>query len=596
MNLLEKLQRTLADALAGLVEDPSPYAVMVKPTQDARHGDYQANCAMALAKALGKSPRDTAQLIVGRLNLGDWLRPPDIAGPGFINVRLRDDWMAAQLRAMTLSPTLGVEAPEKARTFVIDYGGPNVAKPMHVGHLRSTIIGDALARLLRFLGHKVIGDNHIGDWGNQFGMLLYGYKHFLDESAFRSDPVRELARLYKHVRSLIRKVKNKKGEEEEDPNDPVMVACREETAKLHAGDEENNRLWKQFMPACLAELDHMYCRLDVRFDHSLGESFYHPMLPGVVADLEARGIAEPSEGAVVVFLGDPEKVPPALIRYRHGAFGYMTTDLATVKYRVEQWHPDAVLYVVDARQADHFKNLFTVARRWGYDQVELEHVSFGSVLGEDRKPFKTREGKSLALEDLLDEGVAAADRAYRTLRQEALERGEEVPDLTDAEVRHIAEVVGTGAIKYADLSQNRTSDYVFAWDKMLAMNGNTGTYMQYAYARNRSIFRKGEEDPKALRRDPPTPALAAPEERALALQLLRFHDALTAAAADYRPSQITGYLWDLAKTYSGFFNNCPVLKAETPALRRSRLLLCDLTARVLQRGLDLLGIRTVERM
>jgi arginyl-tRNA synthetase len=596
MNLLPKLQRTLADALAGLVPDPSPYAAQVKATQDPRHGDYQANCAMALAKVLGKPPREVAQQIISRLDLGDWLRPPEVAGPGFINLRLRDDWMAAQLRQMALSPTLGVEPPAKSRTYVIDYGSPNVAKPMHVGHLRSTIIGDALARLLRFLGHKVIADNHIGDWGNQFGMLLYGYKHFLDAAAYKADPVQELGRLYKHVRSLIKKVKNDKGEEEEDPNDPIMIQCREETTKLQAGDEENNRLWKEFMPACYAELDHMYARLDIHYDETLGESFYQPMLAGVERDLLARGIAEHSRGAVVIFFGDPEKTPPAFVRYSHGAFGYMTTDLATVKYRVEHWHPDAILYVVGAPQSAHFKQLFDAARRWGYDKVELEHVSFGSVLGPDRKMFKTREGKSTALEDLLDEGVAAAEKAYRTLRQEALDRGEEVPDLSDAEVRQIAEVVGTGAIKYADLSQNRTSDYVFSWDKMLAMNGNTGTYMQYAYVRNRGIFRKESVDPTPFRTDPPTPILGTPEERALALQLLRFPDALLAAVEDYRPSQITGYLWDLAKTYSRFFDACPVLKAETPELRRSRLLLCDLTARVIQRGLDLLGIRTVERM
>jgi arginyl-tRNA synthetase len=376
-----------------------------------------------------------------------------------------------------------------------------------------------------------------------------------------------------------------------------MIQCRAETTKLQAGDEENNHLWKEFMPACYAELDHMYARLDIHYDVTHGESFYQPMLAAVVRDLETRGIAEPSEGAVVVFVGSREKDPPALIRYRHGAFGYMTTDLATVKYRAEHWNPDAVLYVVGAPQSFHFSRLFEIARRWGYDKVELEHIGFGSVLGPDRKMFRTRAGSSTSLEYLLDEGVTAAEKVYRASRQEAIELGQEAPDLTDAEVRQIAEVVGIGAIKYADLSQNRNSDYVFSWDKMLAMDGNTGAYMQYAYARNRSIFRKGNEDPASLRTDPPTPTLNTPDERALALQLLRFPDALLSAAADYRPSQITSYLWDLAKTYSGFFQNCPVIKEGVPPqLRRSRLLLCDLTARVIQRGLDLLGIKTVERM
>jgi len=596
MNFLHQLQSSLQQALTGLVADPAPYAAQVKATQDPKFGDYQITCAMSLGKSLGQPPRAVAQQIADRLPLGDWLDKPEVAGPGFINLRLRNDWLAAQVQNMARDERLGVEPAKPPQTYVIDYGSPNVAKPMHVGHLRSTIIGDALARLLRFLGHKVIADNHLGDWGNQFGMLLYGYKHFLNEEAYRADPVHELGRLYKHIRSLVKKIKNKDGEEEEDPNDPIMIQCREETARLHAGDEENNRLWKQFMPACYTELDHMYARLDIHYDCTLGESFYHPMLPDIVRDLESRGIAEPSRGAVVIFFGDPEKNPPAFVRYSHGAYGYMTTDLATVKYRVEHWHPDAILYVVGTPQSYHFKCLFEGSRRWGYDMVDLEHVTFGSVLGPDRKPFKTREGKSAALEDLLDEGVAAAEKAYRTLRQEALERSEEVPELSDAEVRQIAEVVGMGAIKYADLSQNRTSDYIFSWDKMLAMNGNTGTYMQYAYARNRSIFRKGNEDPTPYRTNPPTPTLEVPDERALALQLARFHEALLSAAADYRPSQITAYLWDLAKTYSGFFNNCPVLKAETPNLRRSRLLLCDLTARVIRHGLDLLGIRTVERM
>jgi arginyl-tRNA synthetase len=590
MNLLPRLQHSLHDALTGLVADPAPFAALLKTAQDARHGDYQANCAMALAKQLNRPPREVAGLIAERLAALDWLEKPEIAGPGFINLRLRTDWLATQLQIMAADERLGVEPPARVKTFVIDFGGPNVAKPMHVGHLRSTIIGDALVRLLRYLGHHVIGDNHIGDWGTQFGILLYGYKHFLDEEAFREDPVAELARLYKHVRSLIRRL----DDGEEDPTDPIMICCREETARLHAGDPENNRLWKAFMPACYAELERMYRRLDVHFDHILGESFYHPMLPGVVEDLLARGIATVSEGAVVVFFGEGE--PPALVRKSDGAYTYTTTDLATVKYRVEQWHPDAILYVVDARQAYHFKGIFDVCRRWGVDQVQLEHVQFGSVLGDDRKPFKTREGKSAALEDLLDEGVTAAAAAYASLRQEARDLGYEVPELTPQEQQVVAEVVGLGAIKYADLSQNRTSDYVFSWPKMLAMSGNTGTYMQYAYARNRAILRKSGEDTAPLRSNPPLPELKHPEERALALQLLRFPDALLSAAADYRPSQITAYLWDLAKTFSGFNQNCPVLKAETPQLRHSRLLLCDLTARVIQRGLDLLGIRTVERM
>src|SRR5579884_3857452 len=589
MNVLNLLQRKLQEALTGLVSDPTPYAAMLKPAQDARFGDYQANCAMPLKKELGGDARQIAQTIVSRLQLEDVLEPPAIAGPGFINLTLRKDWLARQVQQMAGDERLGVAPVETPRTFVIDFSSPNVAKPMHVGHLRSTIIGDALARLLRFLGHKVITDNHLGDWGTQFGMLLYGYKHFLDAQAFQSDPVRELARLYVHVRQQMRS-----DEDEENVPDPVADAAREETAKLHAGDPENVRLWQTFMPSCLEEINRIYRRLDVHFDHTHGESFYNPMLPDVVADLQQRGLARESNGAVAIFFGEDE--PPALVRKTDGAFTYTTSDLATIRYRQQTWNPDTVLYVVDARQALHFKNLFEAARRWGFTDVALEHLSFGSVLGPDRKPIKTREGGAVELGQLLDEAVERGRQVYQQQRAERLARGEEVPPLSPEDEQRIAQVVGLGAVKYADLSQNRTTDYVFNWDKMLAMDGNTATYMQYAYARNRSIFRKGNEQPERFRNQPPVPSLAEPQERALAVQLLRLPEALQTAAQEYRPNLITAYLWDLARTYSGFFENCPVLKAPTPALRESRLLLCDLTARTIQIGLSLLGIQTIERM
>jgi arginyl-tRNA synthetase len=591
MNILHALQRKFREALAGLVADLAPYLAMIKPAQDPRFGDYQANCAMSLAKALGAKPRDIAQALVERLDRGDMLEAPEIAGPGFINLRLRSDWLAQQVQRMAADERLGVELASPARTIVIDYSSPNVAKPLHVGHLRSTIIGDSLARLLRSLGHHVITDNHLGDWGTQFGMLLYGYKHFRDEQALAADPVREMSRIYIHVRQLMAA-----GDEDEadNPANPVAEAARQETAKLHTGDPENKRLWQQFMPWCLDEINRIYQRLGIHFDHTHGESFYNPMLPDVVQSLQADGLAQESQGAVAIFFGEDK--PPALVRKKDGAFTYTTSDLATIRYRMETWHPDTILYVVDARQALHFKNLFEAARRWGYDRVHLEHISFGSVLGPDRKPIKTREGGAIELMLLLDEAVERGERAYEESRAERIARGEQVPDLTEEERRAIAEVVGLGAVKYADLSQNRLSDYIFSWEKMLATDGNTATYMQYAYVRNRGIFRKGDEDEGPFRTAPPLPTLREPQERALALELLRFGEAAEAAAAEYQPLSITGYLWDLAKSYSGFFQNCPVLKAESPSLRQSRLLLCDLTARVIQKGLDLLGIRTVERI
>jgi arginyl-tRNA synthetase len=610
MNLLHLVQDTFRQALSGYAADVERAVHMIKPTQDAKHGDYQANCAMSLAKELGKKPRDVAQEIVDRLPLGAVFDKPEIAGPGFINLRLRNDWIAEHVQAMAKDDRLGVSPAKPARTYVIDYSSPNVAKPMHVGHLRSTIIGDSMARLLRFLGHKVIADNHLGDWGTQFGILLYGYKHLLDRAALARDPVAEMLRLYIAVRNLIKPIEQEEDEEDEGEGDaagavqatPEQIAtasqvrdtARQETAKLHSGDPENLQLWKQIMPWCLEVNERIYRRLDVHFDCTHGESFYNPMLADVVDDLLKKRIAEESKGAIAIFFSAGQS--PALVRKNDGAYTYTTSDLATIRYRVETWQPDAILYVVDSRQALHFQNLFAAARRWGYDKVALEHVSFGSVLGEDRKPLKTREGGVIELNALLDEGVEQAVEVFEKTRQEEAERGDDAGELTAQERRGIAEAVGVGAIKYADLCQNRQTDYIFSWPKMLAMNGNTGTYMQYAYVRNRGIFRKGGIDPTALRTDPPRPSLETAHERALALALLRFEEALDAAATEYQANAITSYLWDLSKSYSGFFQNCPVLKAPTEDLRQSRLLLCDLTARVIQRGLDLLGIRTVERM
>ncbi len=601
MNLLALLQRKVHDALTGLVPDPSPYAALVKPAQRPEHGDYQANCAMPLGKALGRKPRDVAEEIVRRLDLGDVLDAPEVAGPGFINLRLKSDWLAAQLRAAAAGERLGVAVATEPRTYVIDYSSPNVAKPLHVGHLRSTIIGDALARLLRFLGHRVVTDNHLGDWGTQFGMLLYGYKHYRDDAALKADPVREMVRLYLLVRGLTKGTEDDEGEVTRTPEEAAHYArCLEETAKLQAGDPENVALWKQFIPWSMGAITPLYDRLGVTFDHYLGESFYNPMLPGVVEDLLAKGIATESDGAVVVFLKPPpedgsEHRADAVVRKKDGAFTYTTTDLATIRYRLDEWKPDAILYVVGAPQAFHFRTLFEIARRWGVG-VELEHVAFGSVLGNDGKILSTRNGGAAELSELLDRAVERGAEKYDQTLAERRERGEDVPDLSADERRQIAEAVGVGAVKYADLSSHRTTDYKFLWDKMLATDGNTATYMQYAYARCRAIFRKADVDPARFRTDPPPVMLAHPAERALGLQLLRFEETLVGAAQEYLPHLLTGYLWDLTKSYSVFYTNCPVLKAETPQLRDSRLLLCDLTARTIQTALGLLGIRTVERM
>jgi arginyl-tRNA synthetase len=590
MDPLRLLQQRFREILAEFTPDASAYAGLVKPTQDPRHGDYQANCAMPLAKLLGQKPRDLAQQLADRLERADLIEKPTVAGPGFINLRLRDSWLAQEVQKIGRDPRTGVASLTQPRTVVIDFSSPNVAKPMHVGHLRSTIIGDALARLFRFLGYRVITDNHLGDWGTQIGVLLYGYKHFRDDERLRVDPVREMARIYVHVRNLM-KVDE---EEAEAASNPIADAVRRETALLHAGDAENRALWEMFMPWCREEIEQIYRRLDVHFDHTLGESYYQPMLGDVVRDLEARGIATDSEGAVVVFLSDEE--PPALIRKKDGAFTYTTTDLATLRYRLEHWNPDAILYLVDARQGLHFKSLFAVARRWGCDRVALEHVAFGSVLGPDRKPIKTREGGAVELGALLDEAVERARHVCAHTRVERQAQGEDVPELGADDLERLVRAVGIGAVKYADLSQNRASDYAFNWDKMLAMDGNTAAYMQYGYARIRSIFRKGGIDVDSLAANPPQVMISHPAERNLALQLVRLGEALDTAAAEYKPSILTSYLWDLTKSYSGFYQNCPVLRAESEALKQSRLLLCDLTARVIRLVLELLGIDTVERM
>jgi arginyl-tRNA synthetase len=608
MNILSALQKRLVDALAGLVDEPTPFVAYVKPAQGAGRGDYQieAKCFFELARHLNKPAPELAREVVARLQLADLFEPPAVSGPGFVNLTLRNDWLAKHAQHMEGDDRLGVESSAAPRTYVIDYSSPNVAKPLHVGHLRSTIIGDALTRVLRFLGHKVVTDNHLGDWGTQFGILLYGYKNFLDREAYARDPVHELARLYVHVRGLFRK----KGEDDEDDaagDDPVAAACRAETAQLHAGDPVNVALWKEFMPHALALIDAIYQRLGVLpFDHQHGESFYNPMLAGVVDDVLTRGIAFESQGAIVIpnakgvvpateeERGTEE--PPAVIRKRDGAFTYTTTDLATLKYRMEHFHPDAMLYVVGIPQSLHFKTLFAQARRWGYERVELAHIAFGSVLGPDRKPFKTRAGGTVSLEGLLDQAIAAAAAGYEANVQERQKSGQEVPVLSEQEKRALYEPVGIGAVKYADLCQNRTSDYVFDPVKMTSLVGNTATYMQYAYVRCKGIFRREGIEVEPLRRQPPAVLLCSDQERALAMQLARFHEVLDVAAADYKPNLITSYLWDLANAYSAFFENCPVLRAETPALRQSRLALCDLTARVIHQGLDLLGIRTIERM
>ena len=565
----------------------------VRETADAKFGDYSGTMAMGLAKKAGKKPRDLAVEIARRLaeapGFTEAFAPPgDPVGPGFINVRIRDEALGAAVSAAFRDERLGVPGVPEPDTIVIDFSSPNVAKPMHVGHIRSTVIGDAIARILGFRGHHTITDNHLGDWGTQFGMILWGWKRFGDEAAFAADPTGELGRIYRTVRKLA------DGKPEEIAADPSIAklaakypdAGREvllETARLHEGDADNRALWERFMPACLGDIERLYQRLDVRFDHTLGESFFQPFLAGIVDELEAKGLARESRGAIGVFLDGDDK-PPFLVRKADGAFLYATTDLATIRWRLEHWKPDRILYVVDHRQGQHFDQLFETAKRWGLGRVDLVHVAFGTVLGDDGKPFKTRAGDTVGLESLLNEGV---ERAAAVV---AADEG-----LSLEERRRVAETVGIGAIKYADLCQNRTTDYVFSYDKMLQLTGNTAAYMQYAVARVEGVLEKGGIDRGALRNTAPPIVLADPKERALALEIARFGEVLEDVEADYRPNVLTAWLFDLAGCYSAFYDALPILKAPEPE-RSSRLALCDLTGRVLRKGLELLGIGTVRKM
>ncbi|MBR5627015.1 MAG: arginine--tRNA ligase, partial [Thermoguttaceae bacterium] len=673
MNILSVLKERFCVALNELVPHPEDYLDLIRPSQDARFGDYQANLAMPLGKAFGKPPREVAQTIIDRLRWQDMLEKPEIAGPGFINLKLRTDWLANQVQKAIADSRLGVLETLAPRTLIIDFSAPNVAKPMHVGHIRSTMIGNSLCKIHRFLGHRVTADNHIGDWGTQFGMIIYGFRNFVDQEAYKTKPVEELARLYRLVRQLVDyyaaektmgslvkqlaeldaqitaqknevqrkkeladagngkeavneykksvkeldRLKTQKGALEEkqeesgrkidavEKDDRLFRMAKEhpeigqevltETSRLHHGDEENRRLWREFLPFCIEDINRIYQRLGVVFDTTLGESFYNDRLGPLVDRLQREGIARESEGAVCIFLDGSDV--PMLIRKKDGAFLYATTDLATLEYRRDTYHPDAILYVVDFRQSLHFEQLFAVAKKTGLATAELTHVKFGTVLGEDGRPFKTRSGETVGLESLLDESerralaiVSANDDAKPAENR-----------LTEEERREVARKVGIGALIYADLSQNRESDYVFSYDKMLAMNGNTATYMQYAYARIRSIFARGNVDADLFRKTVTDAiqkgqlllSLTDPAERMLALELLKFSEALDSVVRDYRPNQLTSYLYELANRYSVFFERCPVLKAENDSLKTSRLLLCDLTARIIQKGLDLLGIQTV---
>jgi arginyl-tRNA synthetase len=573
---METFQSLLAKRLAeALARAGFPGAGELTQATNPRFGDYQTNAALVLGKQRSENPRAVAEEILKSLDFADLSERPSIAGAGFINFKLRNDAIVKATGELFADERLGVAKSASPKKIVIDFGSPNVAKPMHVGHIRSTALGDALARIASFLGHDVVRDNHIGDWGTQFGMVIWGWKNLLDRDALEREPLAEIVRVYKEANARS-------------TSDPaVREACRQELVKLQSGDKENLDIWNECVALSMQDFEHVYELLDVHYDIQCGESFYKTRLPGVVDRLLKSKIAEISEGAVVVFFPDvPELVDkPCIIRKSDGGFNYATSDIATVEYRINELKRDTLWYVVGAPQTLHFKQIFEIARREDY-QADLKHIPFGNVLGEDRKLMKTRSGENVPLRQLLEE---ACNRARKII-------DEKNPDLSEEEKTNIARVIGIGAVKYADLSQYRMTDYVFSWDKMLALQGNTAPYLQNAYVRIRSIFRKAGDKLDGFKPSSLTSLeLAEVAEIDLAKRLCQFAEVVPLVLNDFRPNFLANYLFELANSFHGFYEACPVLKSEEPA-RGSRLALCGLTGRVLQRGLDLLGIKVPEKM
>ena len=616
--VLDILEERISAAMA-VATGREDCAAIVKQATDSKFGDYQANGVMALAKQIKTSPRKLAEEVVKNLDLSDICEPPEVAGPGFINLRLKAEFLADRLLEINKASTnLGIQKITEPKTVVVDFSSPNIAKQMHVGHLRSTIIGDCICRILESLGHKVIRQNHIGDWGTQFGMLAYYFNYLqLKEAEERvakdirfgvSDlNIPDMEEFYRQAKRLF------------DTDEKFAAGSRDYVVKLHSGDGYVLKHWEFIRGQSLQHCQEIYNYVGVQLDENdvQGESFYRDMLPRIVEDLRKEGLAEKSDDAVCVFpegFKNKEGEPlPFIIRKSDGAYLYATTDLAAIRYRVNELKANTIIYVTDSRQKLHFEMLFAVAKMagWVSDDIELSHVMFGSVLGEDGTPLKTRSGENVKLKELLDEAVERAKSIVEEKNPELSSRNvqlefgfmsvveEKNPELSSQKKEQIAKAVGIGAVKYADYSNNRTSDYIFSFDKMLAMDGNTAPYMQYAYARIKSIERKAQSkdvDIEAELAGVKTLSLTEPAELDLAKYLVRYGEAIQAAATDYRPNYLTAYLYELAQKFSVFYTNCPVLGAGSDK-RPTRLLLCDLTARTIKHGLsELLGIEIVEQM
>jgi len=575
MNISTLLDEKIKLALVTAGADKNSPAV-IKPSSRPEFGDYQANGVMGAAKKLKMNPRDLAAKIVEHADLSDIADKLEIAGPGFINIHLKNDWLAEQLESTLASDHLSIEKTDKPQTVVIDYSAPNLAKEMHVGHLRSTIIGDAMARVLDFIGHKVIRQNHVGDWGTQFGMLLTYMGELQQKDEELSMQLADLEKFYQAAKIRF------------DEDEDFAKKARENVVKLQSGDAEFLKLWQQFIDVSLSHCDEIYSILNVLLtrDDVMPESAYNDDLANVVADLDKVGMLTEDQGAQCVFMdefkGKDDKITPMIVQKSDGGYLYATTDLAALRYRHNTLGMTRGLYLVDARQGLHLKQVFTAGKKAGFlpEETQLEHMAFGTMMGKDGTPFKTRDGGTVKLIDLLNE---AQDRAFDLVTQKN-------PDLDEISRHKIAKIVGIGAVKYADLSKNRASDYVFNWDTMLSFEGNTAPYLQYAYARIQSIFLKaGKIDSNT------NISLNEPQERQLATKLLQLSETIDVVAREGTPNLLCNYLFELAGNFMTFYEACPIIKADETT-KQSRLKLAQLTANTLQTGLDLLGIDVMKRM
>ena len=571
--LTNQLKKIFSENINNIFKQDFSEKINIENSTKKEFGDFQTNFAMMNSKAIGKNPREIATTLVENFKENDLIEKLEIAGPGFINIHLKNNFLNNEVKKID-NEKYDFSFLNVDETVIIDYSSPNIAKRMHIGHLRSTIIGDAIKRILDFIGFKTISDNHIGDWGTQFGKLIVAYNKWLDKEAYEADPIGELERIYVLFSDEAKK-------------DPTLEdVARNELRKLQMGDEQNNKLWKEFIEISLKEYNKVYDRLGVKFDHYFGESFYNDLMPDVLEELKKKNIAKEDQGALVVFF-EEDKLPPALVQKKDGSFLYATSDLATIKFRKNELNVDKAVYVTDERQQNHFKQVFEISEMLGAPyNYEKSHVYFGIMRFGDGMIFSSRSGNIIRLVDLLDE----AKKQVKSVIDE------KNPNIPEDEKEKIAEIVGTGAIKYFDLSQNRTSDILFTWDKVLSFEGNTGPYLQYTYARIQSILRKLKEENISVKNNDIILDDMFDIERELAVALLRFPQTVVKSYETYRPNIIADYLFDTAKLFNNFYNSKSILKETDKKVMDARILLAQKTASILKQGLNLLGIETVDRM